>query len=122
MSRTFRVTCWAGALAMLSVVSVLAHLAPTKSLPEAEAVLTDTPDQVQVWFTQEPDPAVSRLTLEGPAGGIDIGETTVAKDKSLRADVSVQLVPGGYTLKWRTAGDDGHVRRGDIAFRVRPAD
>ena len=107
---------------MLSVVSVLAHLAPTKSLPEAEAVLTDTPDQVQVWFTQEPDPAVSRLTLEGPAGGIDIGETTVAKDKSLRADVSVQLVPGGYTLKWRTAGDDGHVRRGDIAFRVRPAD
>ncbi len=122
MTGSLRVVGWSGALVMMVGISVLAHLAPTKSLPEAEAVLTAPPERVQVWFTQEPDPAVSRLTLEGPTGAVELGKTTVATDKSLRAEVSGQVGPGSYTLKWRTAGDDGHVRRGDIAFRVSRSD
>ena len=108
--------------AVLTVVaggSVVAHLSPTKSVPDPDAVLTRSPDYVQVWFTQDPDPAISRLTLEGPAGDVVIGETTVTGGRSLRAAVPVRLAPGTYTLKWRTAGDDGHVQRGDISFRMR---
>ena len=122
MSRTPRIVGWTAVLIMMAVVTVGAHLAATKSVPAADAVLVESPDHLQVWFTQDPDPAVSRLTLEGPDGAVEVGETVVTEEKSLRAAVARQLVQGEYTLKWRTAGDDGHVRRGSIAFRVSAAD
>ncbi len=122
MLGTIRLTCWSGVFVAVASVSVLAHLTPTKSLPEADAVLRDSPEHVQVWFTQDPDPAVSLLTLDGPTGAIEIGEVEIAAGKSLKAAVLRQLAPGSYTLKWRTAGDDGHIRRGGVAFSVRAAD
>ena len=59
------------------------------------------------------------LTLEGPEGEVALGETMVAGEKSLVATVTTTLAPGRYTVSWRSAGDDGHVRRGDFAFTVR---
>lgn len=107
---------------MMVVASVSAHLAATRSIPAADAVLEASPDYLQVWFTQDPDPVVSRLTLEGSDGAVEIGEAVVADGKSLWAPVSSRLMPGSYMLQWRTAGDDGHVRRGSIAFQLSAAD
>ena len=109
-------------LMMVVNLSLGAHLAATKTVPAQGAVLVDSPTHLQVWFTQEPDASVSRLTLEGPDGAIEIGETLVIKEKSLWAAVSRPLSSGAYTLKWRTAGDDGHVRRGSVTFQLSAAD
>ena len=122
MSHTIRVLGWSSALVVLAVATAMAHLAATKTMPDADAVLTESPQRIQVWFTQDPDPAVSQLTLEGPAGEVELGDTTGADEKSLMATVPQALAPGGYTVSWRTAGDDGHVRRGDFLFTVRMAD
>ena len=122
MSHTFRVLGWSSVLVVLAVATAMAHLAATKTMPDADAVVAESPQQIQVWFTQNPDPAVSQLALEGPAGEVELGDTTVADEKSLMAMVPRAMAPGSYTVSWRTAGDDGHVRRGDFAFTVRGAD
>ncbi len=106
-------------LAAAAVVS--AHMAYSKSMPVKDATLSASPEQVQVWFTQDPEPAVSRLSLAGPGGEIAMGETRVGEEKSLMAAVPAPLGPGTYTVSWRSAGDDGHVQRGDFSFTIRAA-
>ena len=122
MSQIIRALGWSFVFVAFAVATTLAHLAATKTTPEADEVLTSSPHHVQVWFTQDPDPAVSQLTLEGPAGDVELGDTEVAAEKSLMAMVPGELAPGSYTVSWRTAGDDGHVLRGDFSFTVGTAD
>jgi methionine-rich copper-binding protein CopC len=109
-------------IALAAAVTLSAHMAYSKSMPAKDATLSEAPDHLQVWFTQDPEPAVSQLSLEGPGGEVALGETTVGDEKSLVADLPAALAPGSYTVKWRSAGDDGHVMRGDFAFSVRAAE
>ena len=122
MMRKRNAVPWALVLILASAAIATAHLRVQKSMPEADAILAASPDHVQVWFSQEPDPAISRLTLEGADGEIAIGETAILDDRSLRAMLPSSLAAGDYTVKWRTAGDDGHTQRGDFAFTVLAAD
>ena len=109
-------------IALAAAVTLSAHMAYSKSMPAKDATLSEAPDHLQVWFTPDPEPAVSQLSLEGPGGEVALGETTVGDEKSLVADLPAALAPGSYTVKWRSAGDDGHVMRGDFAFSVRAAE
>ena len=113
---------WCLVLVVASVVMAAAHMAVQKTMPEADAVLSESPHHIQMWFTQSPDPAISRLTLEATSGEVVIGETEVQDDRSLTAMLPSELGAGTYTVNWRTAGDDGHTQRGDFAFTVRAAD
>ena len=113
---------WSLVLVFVAVATAMAHLAVTKTMPEADATLTESPEQLQVWFTQDPDPAISKLTLQGSGGEVALGETVVADEKSLVAAVPTDLAPGSYTVSWRSAGDDGHARRGDFVFTLRGTD
>ena len=121
MTRWARTLVVTQAVTLAAASTLSAHMAYAKSLPEQDAMVTESPSELRVWFTQAPEPAVSRLTLEGPSGEIEIGETTVAAEKSLVAAVPAPLVPGRYTVTWRSAGDDGHVQRGEFTFTVRSA-
>ena len=112
---------WCLVLVVVSIVVVAAHMAVQKTMPEADAVLSESPHHIQIWFTQSPDPAISRLTLEGANGAIGLGDTKVQDDKSLMAMLPSKLDAGSYTVRWRTAGDDGHTQRGDFGFTVRAA-
>lgn len=109
-------------LSVLCVTTLWAHMRVQKTMPEDGARLTSSPHHIQVWYTQLPDDAISQLLLEGVDGDVSLGDTTVKEDKSLVAMVSSVLADGNYTVKWRTAGDDGHTQRGDFTFTVRSAD
>ena len=122
MRRWTRAVPWCAVLVVLTVAPAAAHLRVDKTMPEADAVLTDSPHHIKVWFTQSPDPAISLLTLEGADGAIELGDTMIHEDRSLMAMLPSALVPGSYTVKWRTAGNDGHAQRGDFAFTLRAAD
>ena len=81
-------TIGVGVIVVMAAVSVVsAHMALKKSMPEEGVVLTTSPDQIQLWFTQEPDPVVSRVSLGGPSGDVEIGETKVTAEKSVVASV-----------------------------------
>lgn len=117
----WRTVGWCLALVAASAAAAAAHMAVRRTMPEAGAVLSESPREVRIWFTQAPDPAVSRLRLEGAAGAVALGDTTVQDDRSLAAALPSKLEAGTYTVNWRTAGDDGHTQRGDFAFTVRAA-
>ncbi len=113
---------WCLVLVVTSVAMVAAHMAVQKTMPEADAVLSESPSHIQMWFTQSPDPVISRLTLESANGDVILGKTEVGDDMSLAAMLPSKLAAGDYTVRWRTAGDDGHTQRGEFAFTVRAAD
>ena len=108
-------------LLVVGAVTLMAHMRVQKTMPEAGAVLSGAPSRVQVWYTQAPDPAISQLLLEGADGAVALDETAIGDDKSLMAILPTALAGGIYTVKWRTAGDDGHTQRGDFSFTVRAA-
>ncbi|MXZ73032.1 MAG: copper resistance protein CopC [Acidobacteria bacterium] len=119
--RVWRIAACAALLIAAAVAAVSAHMAVSKTMPEADAALLISPSAIQVWFTQAPDPAVSRLALNGAAGEIALGELDIRSDKSLHAAVPSTLASGSYTVRWRAAGDDGHTQRGEFSFTVRAA-
>ena len=96
------------------------HLKILEVQPEDGAVLTVAPADLRMQLSQEPDPVVSKLELEGPDGAVELGEL-VAEGKELRISVKGRVVPGDYTVSWRTAGDDGHVQKGRWSFRLEAA-
>ena len=108
-------------LLVVGAVTLMAHMRVQKTMPEDGAVLSGAPSRVQVWYTQAPDPAISQLLLEGADGAVALDETAIGDDKSLMAALPTSLAGGIYTVKWRTAGDDGHTQRGDFSFTVRAA-
>ena len=108
-------------LLVVGVLTLMAHMRVQKTMPEDGAVLSGAPSRIQVWYTQSPDPAISQLLLEGADGAVALDETAIGDDKSLMATLPTALAGGVYTVKWRTAGDDGHTQRGDFSFTVRAA-
>ena len=96
-----------------------AHLAVARTSPADKAALKSSPERVQVWFTQPPSAKVSRLELHGPAGEVALSETAVnQQDRSISAAIQGALKPGRYEVRWRTAGNDGHVMRGAFQFSI----
>ena len=122
MTYRLRIVAATLAIALAAAATVSAHMAYSKSLPAKDATISESPNHLRVWFTQDPELAVSQLSLEGPNGEVALGKTTVADENSLVADISGALGPGSYTVRWRSAGNDGHVQRGDFAFTIRPAE
>jgi methionine-rich copper-binding protein CopC len=101
------------------VAELVAHLNVVRTSPANASTIAEAPARVQVWFSQQPAPRVSRLDLAGPAGAVPLGELQVdAKERSLAASVLGTLAPGRYEVTWRTAGDDGHVQRGTFSFTL----
>jgi methionine-rich copper-binding protein CopC len=103
----------AGAFATLA----LAHNKLMKTEPADGAVLKTSPAHVEMWFAEKPDPALSKISVKGPAGTVETGATR-GTDKTLLADVKGTLADGKYTVNWQTSGDDGHVSKGEFGFSV----
>jgi methionine-rich copper-binding protein CopC len=109
------------ALVVASAVSLVAHMKATKMEPAANSSVTTPPARVQVWFTQAPDPKVSKLELAGPAGAVKLTGFQITKERSIVAGVDGTLTDGRYTVRWQAAGEDGHIQKGEYAFTVKRA-
>ncbi len=110
-------------LAAACTASLLAHLSVVKTAPADTSTVREAPARVQVWFTQQPSPRISRLEVSGPAGEVEIGDSEIDReDRSISAAVRGTLGPGTYEVAWRTAGNDGHVQRGTFTFSIAPAE
>ncbi len=94
------------------------HLALVDSFPKKDATLTESPDQIRLQFNEQPRLPLSRVGLEGPDGAVEVGDIVGTEEKSFMAEVLEILEPGVYTVSWRTAGNDGHVRRGRYRFTL----
>ncbi len=106
---------------VLATVVLQAHTKLEKSEPAAGAALKAAPKQVQLWFNEKIDPKVTKIVLTGAAGEIKLEPAHPMGDKSLMTAISGKMADGAYTIGWQTAGDDGHVVKGDVKFTVKTA-
>ena len=108
--------------------AVQAHAVPVQSTPADGAVLTVSPKQVMVTFSNVLDPTGSQLVVYDRRGQkVDIGDCGVAaldpSRKTLVTTLESDLPPGKYNIYWTTVTDtedvhDGHVVNGQLEFFV----
>lgn len=97
------------------------HLKLLKSEPAANATVA-APTMVRLWFSQQAELAVTKVTLTGATGAERV-LAPLARGKAagapIEAPVGIALAPGKYTVAWRTMAKDGHVLNGTVPFTVR---
>ncbi len=124
MQRTRRTVMGTKATGLLALVGFTAamtavHLRLTASYPAADEVLAAAPDTVRLWFSEAPERSLSAIGIEGALGDIEVGDVEATDDpKSIKAQVMDEVPPGDYRVRWRAAGNDGHIVRGDYQFTV----
>ncbi len=116
--RTAVATALAAGLLLVGATSLSAHMKVEKSEPAANAVVTSPQPHVQVFFSEAPDLTLSKMEIKGPSAKTALTALHVM-DKSLMAMVQGDMPDGVYTVSWTSAGDDGHVQKGEFTFTVK---
>jgi copper transport protein len=108
--------------------AVKAHAVPVQSTPADGAVITASPNQVAITFSNVLNPAGSQLVVYDRRGQkVDIGDCGVASvdptRKTLVTTLEPDLPPGKYNIYWTTVTDtedvhDGHVVNGELTFYI----
>ncbi len=104
--------------------AVLAHADYDDAVPAAGEVVSQAPQQVQVWFTQELFRREGQNSLEvyGPDDQkVDQDDAAIDDDNRKLMTVSLQsdLPNGVYTVRWRTlSADDGDDAEGEFQFTI----
>jgi methionine-rich copper-binding protein CopC len=120
MSRRGVVWLTTGAL-LLAPASGWSHAALVRSSPARRAILTQSPEQAQLWFNEPVEPRFSTVSVWDAEGArVDLENAAVAPDDPKRLSVGLRpLRPGRYTIRFRVLSVDGHVVEGEIRFEIR---
>lgn len=111
----------AAVVAVLGVPTLLwAHAKLTKSDPAANAILSEPPHAITLWFSEAPELPMTKITLADSAGTrVSLGPVERGDSKlAIRLNVPTTLRPGRYTITWRVAAADGHPSNGSFTFSV----
>jgi len=107
-------------------IQVEAHARLVRSNPSDQAVLTNTPKQIELWFNElleEKLNSVEVFTAESAQSKerVNQADGTPKIDRKDRTHMTVTLKllsPGEYVVEWRVLSRDGHSAPGRIRFRV----
>ena len=94
------------------------HMRLVKSFPAEDQMVHQAPADIQLWFSQVPELALTKVRLLGPEDVTVTVAKAVATDdvKSVKLAVVDSLPEGTYSVTWQTASPDGHKVRGEYAF------
>jgi copper transport protein len=98
-----------------------AHANYVRSVPDADSASPIAPRSVQVWFSEQVDPAASVLSVHDSTGKtVDNADSHVAPDDSRSLIITLKALGNGtYTVVWQTlSAVDGHEARGSFPFTV----
>lgn len=114
-----------GAMALVSIAGLAGfalHMRLVKSFPAKDQVVNVAPANIQLWFSQVPELALTRVRLTGPnEATFEVAKAVATDDdKSVKLAVIDSLSHGAYTVTWQTAAPDGHKVRGEYAFTYSP--
>ena len=111
----------------LGVISLLTsafamHLRLVKSTPREGERVTALPSEIRLWFSQKPEMGLTTIKLlRADSTMVDLGKVRETDDSlSVRAPLSIALVPGTYLVSWRSVSKDGHAVRGSYRFNIVP--
>jgi methionine-rich copper-binding protein CopC len=117
--RHLKLATLAGATLLLAGFA-FTHLQLKASVPAADSALKNAPSQILLIFSARPEAALSRVQLMGPdSSPVPMGKPAAGSDSlSLTIPITGKLADGRYTVRWRSAGRDGHPAAGDFVFTV----
>src|SRR6266849_5020672 len=99
-----------------------AHALLLRSEPAKDAVVSVSPNQVRLWFSEDLNPTLSTVTIVNQANGqVDAGNAHVSARDPREMDVTLKshLPPAVYVVIYRSASnDDGHLLSGSFLFTV----
>lgn len=104
-------------LLLLDTGPALAHAHLRGSNPANHSTLSQAPDHLRLQFNEPV--RLTALSLEAGGGAPSkLGPlpTVAAAEFSIPLPA---LAPGGYTVRWRAASDDGHIMSDSLSFTVR---
>jgi methionine-rich copper-binding protein CopC len=114
----------AAALALAAILSspapILAHAFLDHSDPAVGSTVSASPAALNLWFTQELEPAFSWVTVTDRSGAA-VNDGSAAIDSTDQTELTVklkQLPAGTYTVKWHVLSVDTHTTEGDFTFQV----
>ena len=118
-----RAVLLAGIVALVAASPGAGHGLLQRAEPRAGSTVRTAPKTVRLWFAGAIEPRYSGLHVLDPAGTrVDLDDADV--DPATGAVMTVSLLPslprGRYRVLWRALSVDGHVTRGDFAFRIAP--
>lgn len=104
---------------------ILPHTELKATDPKADSALDASPTAVTLTYTTVVRLALSTVTVRSAGEDRARAAGKLAYLADDRRDVLVlplnePLPPGGYTVRWTTAGPDGHRISGEFGFRVEP--
>ena len=120
-------------LCLLFPLSALAHSPLSNVSPEDGAKLQDAPTEISMVFKSPAkliklellkEQASEKKSLLGSLFGNDGGEVVPLPNAVLMETSETHVIPlpeitsGGYQVKWRAMGEDGHVIKGEFGFAV----
>ena len=124
MSPLRRLVAWAASLwfvfGVVFPASASAHAALLSSVPAASSVLAESPDRLQLTFSESVDPGLSSIRLfDSRQKEVSIGRPAHAPNdtSTVVADLP-RLGTGTYVVVWRVTSDDGHPVSGAFPFEI----
>ncbi|HVH81761.1 MAG TPA: copper resistance protein CopC [Stellaceae bacterium] len=97
-----------------------AHAFLDHAVPAVGSTVAATPRQVQLFFTQDLEPAFTGATIAG-ADGQPIATASATVDPQNKAVLMLnlpQLPPGHYKVSWHALSVDTHRTEGSFSFDV----
>ena len=97
-----------------------AHAFLDHASPAVGSTVPGAPPDVTIWFTQDLEPAFSKLTVTNQAGQqVDLGNPQVPPGQPDELQVRLRpLPPGTYTVNWHVISVDTHPTEGTFTFAV----
>jgi methionine-rich copper-binding protein CopC len=102
--------------------SAFGHAFLDRSEPRVGATISKAPAVVNIWYTQEPEPAFSRIEVYNSDGKeIDKKDTHPDEKDARELIVSLPDLPAGiYKVVWHVLSVDTHKTQGDFKFTIQP--
>ena len=104
-------------LTMLLAAAAHAHAFLDHASPLVGSTVAAAPHEVTLWFTQNIEPAFSRMEVSDSSGArVDQGKAQVS-GSTMRVGLK-PLVAGTYRVHWHVLSVDTHTTQGSFTFRV----
>ena len=97
-----------------------AHAFLDHASPPVGSVVPAAPAAITLWFTQDLEPAFSKVTVTNQAGQrVDLGNVQVPQGAPAELQVGLRaLPPGTYTVSWHVVSVDTHRTEGRFEFSI----
>lgn len=117
------ITALASLFAVAGATAAFAHAELQTSVPAADATVKEAPKTVEIDFSEELNPKLSKIAVQDSMGmTMDKGDSHVSDSDAKHMSVDLQpLAAGTYKVLWTSvAADDGHKLTGSYTFTVQP--